>query len=370
MLRKFLVGLSVIAALAGIAFLFREELFVRLLALRIAPEHSFNADLLPAAPVYTEDEHWAALPSSDDPSDAAPEGAGQDDSARVGVFFVHPTTYFGKDSWNQPLGDESANWITDQRVLRNQASVFNGCCEVFAPRYRQATFYSFIDDEGNGEQALQVAYSDVLAAFQNFLRRNGDRPFILAGHSQGARHTAQLLREEIAGTALQGRLVAAYPVGFSIEAGQVGGLPVCDSPQATGCVLAWNATDGEGPGLYPDAKSLICVNPLTWRADGGHGANTLNVGGIGFPEYVGSTEGEDVTAMHMAPAVADARCVDGHLYITDLRSDDFASRLPGNSLHLYDYGLYYMNIRENARERVNNYIRHASTARATGGNKR
>ncbi len=44
--------------------------------------------------------------------------------------------------------------------------------------------------------------------------RNGDRPFILAGHSQGTFHAARLLGERIAGTPLAEKMVAACLVGY------------------------------------------------------------------------------------------------------------------------------------------------------------
>ncbi len=61
-------------------------------------------------------------------------------AAPVDVFFLHPTTYFTHKTWNAPLSDQGANETTDQDILRNQASAFNACCRVYAPRYRQIAF--------------------------------------------------------------------------------------------------------------------------------------------------------------------------------------------------------------------------------------
>ena len=343
----------VAVVLGGAAFVFREELLVAALAFRIAPDHDFEPERVPAAPDYTRDSAWAALPGKANPSDNTPEASSAGTTPRdAAVFFIHPTTWFGSDNWNQPLDNDKANWITDQRVLRHQASTFNACCEVYAPRYRQATFFSYLDDEGNGARALDLAYGDVLAAFEAFLRRNGDQPFILAGHSQGAQHGARLLRERIVGSPARARMVAAYLVGFALDATQVGGVPVCESAAATGCVVGWNAVEGDGAGLNAEGRDLICVNPLSWRADGEQVPAERNRGGIGFPDYLEAVEGEDVTAMRVEPAVADAQCEGGNLVVRDLRSKAFPARMPGASMHIYDYSLYYMNIRRNAVERV------------------
>tara|TARA_B100001540_G_scaffold290380_1_gene287058 strand:+ start:1251 stop:2333 length:1083 start_codon:yes stop_codon:yes gene_type:complete len=357
-LKKTLTALLVILAVLGAgAWLLREQLMIALMATRIAPQHDFDPALAPAPPDYRSDSAWAALPEKDDPADDQP-GSHPDSGAPrpVGVFFVHPTSYFGRDNWNQPLADASANWITDNRVLRHQASVFNACCEVFAPRYRQATFFSYLDDAGNGERALDLAYTDVAAAFEAFLARNGDRPFILAGHSQGSQHGARLLRERIAGSPAQSRMVAAYLVGFALDRQDMGGLPVCATATATGCVIGWNTVQGESAGLNGAGRDLVCVNPLSWRADGAHAPNARNSGGIGFASYTQPAEGEDVTAMAIEPQVADAQCRAGNLVVRELRSDNFPSRMPGNSMHVYDYSLYYLNVRANAVARVDAFL--------------
>ena len=112
--------------------------------------------------------------------------------------------------------------------MRDQASVFNSCCDVYAPRYRQATLFAFSDtsEANNGQQALAHAYSDVAAAFEQFLQENPERPIVLAGHSQGSHHLDKLIEEHVVGTAVERRLVAAYPIGFSVDTSN--GLPVCE----------------------------------------------------------------------------------------------------------------------------------------------
>lgn len=356
MIRKLLIGLAVLIVLLLLSgYVFRDALVFALMASRIAPDGDFDPARIPAAPVYSDPTSWAALPSLDDPSDDHPDGFDAT-PLPVSVFFVHPTSYMKPDNWNQPLDDPDANWVVDERVLRHQASVFNGCCEVWAPRYRQATFYAFMDRSGNGDAALDLAYSDVNAAFDAFLAGIGEAPFILAGHSQGTAHAARLLRERIAGTALETHLVAAYLIGFSIEKDQTGGLPVCDHAAATGCVVGWNAVEGDAAGLFADADALICTNPLTWEDDGAYAGNDLNRGGVGYPTYGRPLPDEDYRAMVVAPGVADAECRQGMLSVGHLRSPDFPSRMPGSSMHIYDYSLFYVNLRGNALTRAKAYL--------------
>ncbi len=352
-MKKFLLTVGIIVVVTVIAaYLFRQPLMMALVGSQIKPEQAFSAGSVPAPPDYTTDQSWASLPNLKDPADEIPEGVNPMPTD-VAVFFVHPTSFISKSGWNQPLSDEDANWVVDQRILRHQASVFNGCCDVFAPRYRQATFFAFLDDSNSSQQALNLAYTDVDQAFSEFLSRIGSsRPFIIAGHSQGTRHATQLLESRIADTPLLDRMVAAYLIGFSVSHEQLGDVPACVTPADTGCAIGWNAMDGSGSGAFGDTENLLCTNPLTWRVDDKYADNSLNTGGIGYPTYGRAEPDEDVTLMNVEVGVADAQCEDGQLAVHNLNSEAFPSRMLGNSMHVYDYSLFHMNMRSNLQERI------------------
>jgi hypothetical protein len=254
-------------------------------------------------------------------------------------------------------------------VLRSQASVFNSCCKIYAPRYRQATIYSFMDKSGSGTSALDLAYQDVQRAFDYFIEHyNQGRPFILAAHSQGSLHLRALLEKRITGTPLRERLVAAYPIGFGIDrdamAKTVPDVPVCESAEQTGCVVTWNAI---GPQVtkWADSSKSICVNPLTWRTDGAAADASLNTGGV---SYAGTFEGTlaDVKGVPqdfvdakplLEPGVADAQCVDGMLLVKEIHSKRYAARPMGkDNYHIYDYNLFHMNLRNNVEGRVAKFL--------------
>ena len=186
-MKKFLIGLGALVVVLGVfGFIYRGPLMMAVGFYYMAPGHDFTEQAPAPAPDYTKDTSWAALPGREDSADVIPTGLTLDVNAKVAVdvFFVHPTTFISPSNWNQPLDNDRANEITDSWVMRDQASVFNGCCDVYAPRYRQATLYSFTDtsEVKNGEQALELAYGDVKTAFKYFVdNHNEGRPFILAG---------------------------------------------------------------------------------------------------------------------------------------------------------------------------------------------
>ena len=106
-------------------------------------------------------------------------------------------------------------------VRQVQTSVFDESCNVFMPYYRQismpkpGTDYSSVTNYLSGFDA-----TDALDYFLNNL--NEGRPFILAGHSQGASVLIALLENYMTKhpEALQ-RMVAAYPIGFAVGKNEI-----------------------------------------------------------------------------------------------------------------------------------------------------
>ena len=164
----------------------------------MTPSVAFDASQLPAPPKYEDDASWSALPGRGDTADQAPTGSPAIDqrTAPVDVFYIHPTTYRGNgDFWNQPLDDAKTNDWTDESVVARQAAVFNACCRVFAPRYRQvASAGVYAPPAMKAADAYEFAWGDVRSAFLHYMKHwNKGRPFIIAGHSQGAAHTERWL---------------------------------------------------------------------------------------------------------------------------------------------------------------------------------
>lgn len=324
------------------------------------PELAFEAQTPPPAPNYDDPASWSALPDRADAGDATPTGSpGVDQTtAPADVFYVHPTSYLG-DNWNGPIDDATLNETTDRVATGIQATAFNGCCAVYAPRYRQASTTPFLEPSPDGEKALDLAYDDIRRAFLWFEDHRGpDRPFVLAAHSQGAVMAQRLLFEEIAGSPRRERLVAAYLVGDGLtEAGlaeRAPDVPPCAAPDDTGCAVAWNA---RGPRFVPGEfemprqgrGALLCTNPLSWLRDGAYVGAENNLGAV-FLE----------TGDHdPRPGFADAQCIDGALIVTqlgeaprDLMSSVLDWVIGPENYHPMEYQIFFMNLRENARLRV------------------
>lgn len=338
-------GPVLLAVVAG--YLYRDLLVLTAFRAYVKPADAFAETVPPDAPDYDNPDHWAALPDRDDAVDFTPEGVSDGQaSADVDVFFVHPTTYLSSAGWNAPMGDvPSGNWV-DNAVMPGQASVFNGRTRVYAPRYRQAQIYAFFALEDGGNDALELAYTDIAAAFEHYLAvYNNGRPFIVAGHSQGALHARWLLERRISGTPLRERLLAAYPVGYPMNADELresmADIPVCRSATQTGCLVTWN-TIGDGYRPFEPTQGLVCVNPLTWTIDDTRADFTDNLGAL------------SIATRTVIPGAADGQCTNGMLHVSEIRTDVY-DKLPnmgqGNH-HLLDYALFWSNIRKNVGERI------------------
>ncbi len=371
MRRFLLIALAVVVALGFAAYRYRFDL----LAFMITPSAAFDSAKVPPAPDYADGATWLALPARTDAADEVPAHAVPGDNqgrAPADVFYIHPTTYVDAAGWNAPWGDPDAAKLAGQLT---QVSAFNGCCRIYAPYYRQATLATFSADSGaSGAKALTVAYGDVERAFRYYLAHwNQGRPFILAAHSQGALHLQRLLATVVApDPSLRARLVAAYAVGYPLALelfnGPLKPLVPCREPGQTGCVLTWSsiARDGD-PGFYRfrapvwDARTesglapiagrpILCVDPVSFRMDQTLIPRQANRGGTVHSIVSGGPE-------PITPALVDSQCQDGILRISEPEPYVFrAILLPGRDFHIYDYALFWQDIRLDAIGRVNAFL--------------
>lgn len=361
--RRFLwvvAGLVVLVLIGAVAFRLFAADFMRWTMVPAAP---FEAGPAPVESAYANPEMWLARPDiADNPAGWRPAGIAEGADPRSSVFFIHPTSYLEKAQWNAPLDHEDSQWRA-RLFVRSQASAFNHVGEIWAPKYRQATFGAFLTDKADAQRALDFAYADVEAAFETFLEQAPkDRPIILAAHSQGSLHLTRLLEEKVAGTPLAGRIAAAYVVGWPISTTAdlpSLGLPACETAEQAGCILSWQSfgepadpkmvTDAYDASVADNGQSragspMLCVNPVT-GAIGGEAEAKANLGTLIPNEEL--TEGTLQT-----PGVA-ARCdVRGFLLIGEDAPDLGPYVLPGNNYHVYDYALFWANIRADAERRL------------------
>jgi hypothetical protein len=270
----------------------------------------------------------------------------------VDVFYVHPTSYVGR-AWNGAWDDPTVVEATDRASTGIQATAFNGVGAIYAPRYRQANGMTFVTPSPEGQAAQDLAAGDLRRAFAEFQRRRGpNRPFIVAGHSQGAMLMQRLLEEEVGATELKNLLIYAILPGSIIPPAGLKGIPACEGPDQTGCVLSWNA---RGPNFQPGPLEMagpterLCVNPLSWTTDEKAVPADQNLGAV----FLESND------RRPRPGFADAQCAEGRLVVRtlgkmprDLLSRILDAAMGPENYHPVEYQIFFMNIRQNAEQRV------------------
>ena len=351
--------LTVIAVAVGFAvYQFGGSILIK----QATPKGHFVAPKAADGPDYAKLDNWVDRPGTAT-SDSAwmPDGMAPTTGAkRAATFFIHPTTYLQNDRWNAPLVPTGQNESRIHLFVQSQASAFNAVSTIWAPRYRQAAFGAFLLKGNDATKALELAYRDVLAAFDTFLAANpASKPIILAGHSQGALHLSRLLADRR--DALKGRLVAAYVVGWPLSATAdlpAMGRTACTTPDETGCILSWQSfSEPANPALVMDSwvgtkgsngvvrqrADMVCVNPLTGTS-GGVADASANLGTL-------QPSANFATATSY-PGQVGARCSTGLLLVAGELPSVGGFVLPGNNYHPFDYALFWGSIRADAARRL------------------
>ncbi len=365
--RKFLYVVAILIVLT-LAAAFAYRLFgVQLTRFALVPSARFEALPRVETNAYADARLWIARP--DQPGNPAlwtPEGYRPATDAPAAVFFIHPTSYLDRSRWNAPLDDARANDLA-ATFLRGQASAFNAAGAIWAPRYRQATFGAFLTSAADAQAALDLAYGDIDAAFSQFVREAGpDRPIILAGHSQGALHLTRLLKDRVAGTPLARRVVAAYVVGWPVSRTTdlpALGLAECRRAEQANCILSWQSFgEPADPSLILDTfdattgfdgqprrgTPMICTNPITGNAGDAAPANA-NLGTL--------FASDDLKSATIAPGRVPARCADRGVLLIGEPPELGPYVLPGNNYHVFDYSLFWANVRADADRRLKVFAR-------------
>ena len=272
-MRTILYVFLCLAVLIAAGFTWRYELGWSA-AFLLKPSKGFTEAAAGPAPDYADPASWIER-SEDAPLDDASD----DVSAGGAVFYIHPTTLLRGETWNQPVDAAREDAFLDF-LAPQQIAVFNAM-PVFAPYYRQAAFYSFIDPSSeDSARALDMAAADVVRAFRAFAEARSDAPIVIAGHSQGAYHALRILNDLANEPQLLARITVVYAIGYPVPEKalrEASPFAPCASAEAVNCVLSYNAR-GQGayiPPFFPktplpfsgqareDGERLACWNPAT-----------------------------------------------------------------------------------------------------------
>lgn len=302
----------------------------------------------PIATDYSKSEYWLSLPAALD--------------QEVDIFYLYPTAW-------QKVNENESNIceIDNPSMLKGakaafgrQATAFETVGNIYAPYYRQAdpVYCLSLPLEEQAKVIRGIPKSDAFAAFDFYIKKyNHGRPFILAGHSQGSNVMIYLLSEYMKeNPEVYSRMIAAYVIGYSVTEDYLAKNPhlkFAEGPDDTGVIISYNTEAptvvGNNPVVLPGA---LVINPITWTRE-----ETLATAEESLGSFLPNEEGKFV----LVENYADAR-IEKTKGVLICSTTDVDKLSPGNQVfgrgvfHSYDYPFYYFNLRENAVNRVDNFL--------------
>jgi len=355
-----------------------------ILSFGVAALNSSRADTpaAPAAADYADTSVWLCRPgrqdacaASQDATIVAVDGSLTHETFHpaknppIDCFYVYPTVS------NEPGGNSDLTVTgAEKLVVDAQFARFASKCRLFAPMYRQVTLTALRAMIAGKPLPMDrdLAYHDVLAAWNYYLAHdNMGRGVVLVGHSQGSGVLTRLIKEEIDGKPVQGKLISAILMGTSLPVPtgtDVGGafqhVPVCRSNSQTGCVIAFADFRANVPppantrfGKAPEGMQAVCANPAALRGGSGMldaylSAGRISTGSDGPREPFDWTHPAKPidTSFVKVPGLLSAACVtDEHgsyLAVTlhptanGARTNDISGDVVVNGQVLQDWGLH------------------------------
>ena len=309
-------------------------------------------------PDYSQKSNWYQIP---------------DITKDVDTFYIYATEYImGSFEDGAPDFATIDNAEMQQGVdaeYKLHASTFADSTNVFVPYYRQSGLkYAGEIQKKTGDVAAALRgmpFDDVTAALDYYFENyNEGRPFIIAGHSQGSAMALLVLREYFkAHPDYYKRMVAAYPIGYSVTRDMLSANPhlkFTTGETDTGVIVSWNT---EGPkNVEENAANVVVlpntmsINPLNWKLDETYAPIGENLGSLIVNEETGETTIGDVGAdaqinLARGVVVTNAKVVP----LPEEAAKVAAAFFGPDGRHDNDYTYFYNNIKDNVAKRIAAY---------------
>ena len=299
------------------------------------PTSDFNKSYNDFELDYSDLRNWAFRSDVDSFYEILPKNhqIENDKLFNVSVFYIHPTTLYDSSNWNADTSYFNNNKAI-KLCIENQVSVFAGLADIYAPHYREMHIYSYTDTI-NGYKAFDIAYQDVLSAFQYFINHIKGQNFILVSHSQGTNHAKRLIKEYISmDEVLSSRLILSYLIGMDIKRNE---LPIscCEDPHELNCFLNWRSfNESYYPKKWKYGNNFFSTNPINFKTDS-IWTNKKEHLGVLLPN-------KKITFKKSLSVVNES----GLLWVR-LPNNFFIKKYKNNSYHKADFNLFWPNIRLN-----------------------
>lgn len=278
------------------------------------------------------------------------------------VFYIYPSTCISNKENAPDICDINNQEMREnaKKVLNLQAKAFDTAANIYAPFYTQFAIkvfqnkdYQFIQNKiYSNEQEIRDIYNALDYYFVNI---NKGKPFILASHSQGSTIMMLVLSDYMKKhPQYYKNMVAAYVIGAPVTKEymkQNPHLKFAKTKNDTGVIISYNAQAPVKTG--PDIifqKNRLVINPINWSTKKNASKNK-NLGSL-----------DEKTLKIKTPGIADAKInrKKGIIICSTVNVKKYEIPLPEyfghGSFHGQEYQLYFLNLRQNAIERIDKFI--------------
>lgn len=289
----------------------------------------------------------------------------------------------------RPLGKLNFDSIGAQLSSVTSTTGNKYTANVLVPLYRQLSLKYELDNMKDRNFVIDEIRAkepgvDLLAFMDYYfteINKDGKRPFVIAGHSQGGAATQVVLEEYFlkGHKKLLKNLIALYSIGYGVSRKSFASLDtrldgkemihLGEGAKDINCILSWN-TEGPNPVgpnflLSAEPYDTYVINPLNWKTDETYAPKDLNLG-VSIPDPSAKPEGGSLSAPHIMSyeykdkfdAKIDLKrgCVvcsephsDQYIVFPGHENDNYWG---GKSLHGLDGGAFYCNMSVNLGDRL------------------
>lgn len=203
------------------------------------------------------------------------QSANEYDTAKIDVFYfvstevLSATDSLGNVVWQSPLTPSDRTAMTGEIAWVEQ-NMFYDDYNLFAPYYHQFTFDAIWQlSESQFDSVYQSVAGEACQAFDDYMaNENHGRPFVLAGFSQGAMLTLEVLRHMT--DEQYSRMVACYTIGYRLTENDLvhPHIRAAEGENDHGVVVSFNSTLSEDA-IWPfvSEAAATCINPVNWCTD-------------------------------------------------------------------------------------------------------
>ena len=265
----------------------------------------------------------------------------------------------------------------------SEGSQLSENARVFCPLQRQLTFDCLLGCKTHDDLLKEVGskepYIDIEAALDYYFEhynKGAERPFVLAGHSQGSMYLQICLERYFLLTDKKDYLknmIAAYSLGFGVSKKYFESLPNNDGllhfangADDFNCLISWNS---EGPGekgpstlLADEGDETLVINPLNWKRDETYAGINENQGVLLLNKDDDGITGYQISLLPDDLCDAQIDLERGSVICSTLT--DYVKSSPGQgdlfggkSLHGYEGRAYYNNMKDNLKLRLDNFMK-------------